>query len=216
MFSYTNRKGDAYYVHETTTPKGRRRFTMKRCSEGALEQLPEGMEVAENVNGLVSIRRIRKRKILPLEERLVTQLLGKHDRQDHRVEIKGRDIIIHEPDRGAAEIEEIVTRLDPLAMFGPLSAKAEQEMARKLGPDVVESYRSQARDQIRQTLRQATRYYPVLRLRLTDAEKRHFAVAPRSPFDDDEWCELPGDLPLADACNRYIPRLGNEDTLELL
>jgi hypothetical protein len=216
MFSYTNRKGDAYYIHKTTNAKGRQRFTMRRSREGAMEQLPEGMEVAENVNGRVSIRKARKRQILPLEERLVTQLLGEHDRQDYRVEVKGRDIIIQEPNTGMAEIEEMVGRFDSLAILESLVPDAEEPLAREFGADAVERYRGEARDQMRLTLCKAVQYRPALRMRLADATKRLFIVAPKGPFGDDEWWDLPGALPLAEACNRYIRRLGTDEMLEEL
>ncbi len=61
--SYTNVRGVAYYAHKIRTKKGDWRYVMKRDADGALRKLPEGMEVSENVNGRVYIRRERARLI---------------------------------------------------------------------------------------------------------------------------------------------------------
>jgi hypothetical protein len=96
MFSYTNRHGVAYYVHEMRTKAGTRRYVVNRTADGVLADLPAGMEIVENVNGQVSVRAAQARAILPLEERLVQQALTKHGREKYRVEVKGRNIIVHE------------------------------------------------------------------------------------------------------------------------
>ena len=51
MFTYVNKRGVAYYVHEMQTKAGTHRFVVRRMSEGALAELPDGMEIVENVNG---------------------------------------------------------------------------------------------------------------------------------------------------------------------
>lgn len=57
-FSYTNRHGETYYLHEGTTKTGKPRyFFAKTIRERALDNMPEGFEVAESVNAVVSVRR---------------------------------------------------------------------------------------------------------------------------------------------------------------
>ena len=44
MFTCTNRLGVVYYIHETPTKAGSRRYTMNRVADGALAELPAGCE----------------------------------------------------------------------------------------------------------------------------------------------------------------------------
>jgi hypothetical protein len=106
MFSHTNRHGVAYYVHETRTKAGMRRYVVTRTADGALADLPAGMEIVENVNGQVSVRAARQPVIDPLEERVVQQALTKHSRERYRAKVKGWGIVILEPDFDADEVAE--------------------------------------------------------------------------------------------------------------
>lgn len=61
-FSYTNSKGNTYYLHkrDTTLRNGRTQtiyFFAKEPKEGTLDKVPEGYEVSESRNGLPVLKR---------------------------------------------------------------------------------------------------------------------------------------------------------------
>jgi len=56
---YTNHKGKTYYLHAVTTKAGKTHYVMTRTAEDALTKLPEGYVITENVNGQVSVGRIK-------------------------------------------------------------------------------------------------------------------------------------------------------------
>lgn len=59
--AYTNGKGVTYYLHEGRTQSGKPRYFFARSvRDGSLAELPTGFEVAESVNGVVSVRRRRE------------------------------------------------------------------------------------------------------------------------------------------------------------
>jgi hypothetical protein len=61
-YSYTNSKGNTYYLHgrETTLKNGTTRtlyFFGKEIKEGALDEVPEGYVVSESKNGLPVLKK---------------------------------------------------------------------------------------------------------------------------------------------------------------
>ena len=61
-FSFTNSKGTSYILHrkETTLKNGNTQniyFFAKEAREGALDEVPEGYQVAESKNGLPVLKR---------------------------------------------------------------------------------------------------------------------------------------------------------------
>jgi hypothetical protein len=177
MFTYTNRRGVAYYVHEVRTKPGARRYVVNRTVAGALADLPAGMEIAENVNGQVSVRAARERAILPLEERLVQEALVKHGREKYRVEVKGRDIVVHEPDFDADGVAESMHPMNAWGVLGPTLEK-------------------------------------LMRKRLEHATDRLFAVERMTYRGEGGWLWLKGNMPLAAACQEYVPLLGTDELFE--
>ena len=65
-FSYTNAKGNTYYLHFTarTLKSGKEHklyfFAKAEREEGGLEAVPEGYKVSETKNGLPVLKRIEK------------------------------------------------------------------------------------------------------------------------------------------------------------
>ena len=52
--SYTNRRGDRYYLHAGRTKTGKLRyFVAKTAAEGGLDTMPEEEEFPESINGVV-------------------------------------------------------------------------------------------------------------------------------------------------------------------
>ena len=211
VFSYTNRRGVTYYVHQMQTKHGARRYAAKRSAQGALPELPAGLEIVENVNGQVSVRVSRARDILPLEERLVQQALETHGRRDYRLETKGRDIIIHEP---LSNVEEIADALSPTGVWGNLGLDLDKMMRRKVGDAAWEEHLRQQKEQVRQDLQRRMRYGPVIRFRLDDPVQRRFSVERMCYLGEGGWLGLTFGMTLADACDRYMPLLGTEELFE--
>lgn len=61
-YSYTNSKGNTYYLHgrTTTTKSGSTRtlyYFGKEAKDGAIDEVPEGYVVSESKNGLPVLKR---------------------------------------------------------------------------------------------------------------------------------------------------------------
>jgi hypothetical protein len=99
--SYTNRRGNVYYLHAGMTKTGKRRFFVARSiGDGALAELPDGFEIAESINGVVSVRRIdRNRPAVPQADLLrVREELAKHPHlRLHRAEVSKGEIVVYGP-----------------------------------------------------------------------------------------------------------------------
>jgi len=211
MLSYTNRRGVTYFVHEVRTRAGRRRYVAKRVRKGALAELPEGLEIAENVNGQVSVRAARPRAIPPEEEQAVREALERHERARWRVEVKDRDIIVHEPDY---DLDGVTELLDPLAGWGVLGPALDAHMRKHVGDAAWDAERRRRKDEARRRLERRMRYSPVLRFRLDDPDRRLFSVERMCYRGEGGWLWLKTGLSLDDACNRYVPLLGTDEMYE--
>ena len=107
--SYTNRRGDRYYLHAGRTKTGKLRyFVAKTPGEGRLDTMPEGYEFAESINGVVSVRRIDRRGS-PIPEQdveIVCVELARHGQlRYHRVECARGEIVIFEPSSGLMTLD---------------------------------------------------------------------------------------------------------------
>lgn len=59
MFNYETKKGKKYYLRETRTKTGKTKVTISRSSENALNEIPDGYEIYENINGQAFFRKIK-------------------------------------------------------------------------------------------------------------------------------------------------------------
>ncbi|MEZ4269864.1 MAG: hypothetical protein R3C68_00005 [Myxococcota bacterium] len=96
--TYTNRKDDTYYLGAVKTKTGKTRYVFARKPNGEpVPEVPEGYEIAENVHGQVSLRKITPSAIFDLELRQVRSALKEHAHlADCRAEVKGKRVIIYE------------------------------------------------------------------------------------------------------------------------
>jgi hypothetical protein len=209
--SYTNRKGVTDYLHETRTERGATRYVTKLAAEGALTVLPKGYEVVENVNGKVSVRARRPRQIPRAEEQRVKRALKSHGREGYRVEVKGRAIIIHQPDYDAEEVAEL---FDPARGLGVLSGELDKLMRQQVGDAAWEDYRRQKKKEACERLRRLVGYSPVMHFRLEDAEARLFSVERMCHRGEGGWLNLAHDMALDMACDYYVPLLGTDELFE--
>jgi len=213
MYHYTNRKGVTYYLHRHTGQGGKPRYTLKRSAEGALDELPAGYEVTENVNGQVSVRRARPRQITKEEEDRVRSALNQHQLSQYRLEVKDDQITIFEPDRDPGAIAE---QLNPMAgMPVGLGEQLEAQVRKELGDAAVDKYLQQHKQGAREQLEHTTNYAPVLRFGLIDKQRRLFVAARMTYRGEGGWHELDC-MGLTEAVDRYLPHLGKESFFDLV
>jgi hypothetical protein len=153
VIAYTNRRGRKYYLFRMKTKTGGSRYVFRREIEGRGEpvlEMPNGYEISESVNGIVSLRKTFTSPIRKEEMDAVRSVLKNHERLAmYRVEDVRGDIVVFEPISGLTpETIEFVRSLQ-----GPCATL-------DLGP-----------------LERRTQYEPVLRFRLIDEKKRKTGVS---------------------------------------
>jgi hypothetical protein len=212
-FEYINRKGVSYYLHARSARDGTTRYTLKRTKDGALAELPAGYEVVESVNGQASVRRARARHISPVEEAIVSYGLTRHELTAYRLEIKGLDITVFEPDRDPAAI---AAEFNPLEMMpAEISERVKAMVRERFGDEAVDQYINERQAEVRQQIEYTVRYAPVLRFKLVDRRNRAFEVARMTYRGEGGWHALDV-LPLAAAVAKYVKHLGRDSFFELI
>ena len=189
--SYTNRKGQVYYLHAGRTKTGKRRyFVAKTIGAGALAELPDGFEIVESVNAVVSVRRSdpSARKIPETDLARVRAELGKHPRLHRsRADVVKGEIIVFEP-------------------IGGLSDKLARHLTAsfQLTPARLEQHRSE--------LDQSTHYAPVLRFAPIDDQYAVFRMTYRG---DGGWSWALAHGPIGSLALKYLKTLGTPAFFEL-
>lgn len=186
--SYTNRRGQTYYLCAAATKTCKKRYVMSKTSEGALTELPPGYTITENVNGLVSIARARPRIITDAEEALVQAELSRCGLDDYRCDAKGKYITVYEPLHRPQDYSEMLKEM------GVAVTVAEDFISSKIkkGP-----------------------FEPVMRFDLVDPDKRIFEVRRMTYCGTGGWMSLHHLGPLRDLTRDYLPLLGKESFYEL-
>jgi len=193
MITYTNRKGVTYTLCKGVTKTGKPRYFFAREPQGELvEVIPEGYEIRESVNGVVSLAKVRPGHILAEEAAVVAAAIQRHPQgRNYRVDVKPDRIDIYElAGGGMGEV---------LATFGDMFSSA---LLAKMCAD-HERYRQ---------------YTAVMRFILTDAEQRLFRaerMCYRSSVDG--WLPLYniGRAPIEHLARSLVPTLGTDAFFEL-
>src|SRR5271166_2179410 len=96
--TYTNRKGRLYFLCQGLTRTGKPRYYFAlEPKERLVETLPDGFEVQESVNGIVSLCRIQPNLLSNDDIAAVQAALQAHPRaRRYRVSIKSKQITIYE------------------------------------------------------------------------------------------------------------------------
>lgn len=124
---HTNRKGQTYTLH-LRERNGKPRYVFCRSvGDGALDAIPEGHEVREAVNGQVSLAKTADRVITGAEESAVREQLPAHC----RIEVKGRVLLVHEPQGHAGEGLEGASPFLRKALAAALAKRARYEAVLK-------------------------------------------------------------------------------------
>lgn len=191
--TYTNRKGVTYYLNRGTTRTGKPRYSFAREPKGEpVEQIPEGYEIRENVNGVVSLAQTRPQQILPDEVAVVEAALKRHRKPgNYRADVKGKRIVIYE--RAGPDMDALAPLIRALGGI------------------------SEARQaHLQETLDLGARFSPVMRFTLLDEQDRTFS-AQRWCYSGsiDDWIDAGAVGPLKRLARKLIPKLGTEAFFDL-
>lgn len=193
MITYTNRKGVTYTLCQGVTKTGKPRYFFAREPQGKLvEAIPEGYEIRESVNGVVSLAKVRPGHILAEEVAAVATAIQQHPQaRNYRVDVKPDRIDIYELVGGG--MDEVWAIFDDV-----------------LSPELRAEFRAD-RERYGQ-------YTAEMRFILVNAEQRLFRaerMCYRSSVDG--WLPLRtiGTASLAQLVRRLVPTLGTDAFFEL-
>ena len=190
--THTNRKGTVYYLHQGITKTGKPRYYFARePSERGIERIPDGYEITESVNGVVSLRRVTPQLISDLEVQAVKLAVQSHSHlRRYRVDVKKDAITIYEPVGGM--IDEVMKKI--------------------WGGTIPDS----TLERIRLENERYAQYTPVMRFLLMDAEKREFTVERMCYRGGMEgWLSLHRWGNIRSLGKQYIHHLGKESFFDL-
>jgi hypothetical protein len=188
--TYTNRKGQIYYLCQGTTKTGKvRNYFAREPKAGSPDRIPDGYRISESVNGVVSLIKDDPQLILPHEIASVEAVLARHPKsRDYRIALKNNQIVIYE--RLGPDMETLS------AIFGNISALQSDTMKMRL----------------QEQLDKMARFSPILRIVLIDPEERNFYAERWSYFGDvDDWINIGESGKLDKLVRRLIPKLGTDD-----
>jgi hypothetical protein len=190
--TYTNRKGTTYYLCKSISKKGSLRYYFSPQPKGEpVEEIPEGYEIRENVNGQVSIGRSRPKHIHAHELETIQNALELHPEGSiYRAEIKDKDILIYEP-------------------LGPSS----DQLIEIFGSALPIS--EEIRNNLENHHAKQVQYTPVLRFALIDTEERQFQLYRMGYSGKGGWQDVFMYGSLSELAEKAIPTLGTDAFFEL-
>jgi hypothetical protein len=186
--TYTNRKGRTYYLCQGVTKTGKPRYYFAREPKGKpVERIPDGYQVSESVNGVVSLAKIRPVKILPGEVAAVEAEVQGHPRaHNYRVGVKDDQITVYE--RVGTDPEELIPELKRIGLLIPGRG-----------------------DRVRESLDRHARFSPVLRFILSDEAARTFRTERWCYLGSiDDWISVGGMGSVDQLARQWIPKLGTD------
>ena len=195
--TYTNRKGRTYYLCQGVTKRGKPRYYFSRELKGTLlREIPEGYEIRESVNGVVSLVRHRPLQLSAKEIEMVETILQAHPKaKRYRVDVKPTWITIYE--KVGPDLVEVVT-----------------ELATELGIKELLSTDKVQRLQEEESV--YGRFTPIMRFVLTDTEKRYFKAQRMGLLEGmDVWIDVAYNQLIAGLAPKLIPTLGTDEFFEL-
>lgn len=217
--TYTNRRGDVYYLHAVATSTGKRTYRFTRKAEGELAtRIPDGYEIYEHPDGCVYLRKVQKRIITDAEEELVADALRRAGIDDGILDVRKNTITVYLGDlsevtfAGLFDAENMIT--DLLARVEGAGLSIPDELMELLPEMLARTPTDQAK--AADALRHAQTYSPMLRFTLVDPGKRSFEVE-RACFSGacDDWKWLDGPAPLGALVRKYCRHLGRDSFYDL-
>jgi hypothetical protein len=186
--TYTNRKGRTYHLCRGTTKTGKPRYYFAREPKGEpVEEIPEGYEIRESVNDVVSLARTRPQQIRPGERAVVEAALKRHPKpENYRQDVKGKRIVIYE--RVGPDLDDLAPLFQQL---GGISAAR--------------------RASLQKSLDRSARFSPVMRFTLLNRDKRTY-YAERWCYlgSIDDWIHVGRAGSLKRLARKLVPRLGTD------
>jgi hypothetical protein len=191
--TYTNRKGITYTLCQGKTKTGKPRYAFVRDPKGRriVEAIPDGYEISESVNGIVSLVRTRVQKLLPKEIAAVEEAVCRHPKaRNYRVNVRPDRIEVYESVK--PDVDEL---LSDLKEFGLLPKAKEAD--------------------VQAILERNAQFTAVLRFILEDEETRVYR-AERWCYSGsiDDWIFITTE-PVEQLARRMIPTLGTDEFFEL-
>jgi len=194
--TYTNRKGTTYFLSRGVAKTGKTRYFFAREPGGEpVEKVPEGYEISESVNGIVSLVKARPALFLEAEILAVKNALANHPRAKlYRVEAKAKQITVYE-----------YAGTDPKEVF--------QRLSERFGsPGFVDN--RLARFEAKRLAQ--GQFAPVLRFALIDDRKRRFKAERMCYLGSiDDWIDVAFDKSIEELARTLIPVLGSDEFFEL-
>jgi hypothetical protein len=189
--TYTNAKGQTYFLHQGRTKTGKPTYYFSLKREGQLaDSIPDGCEIYENPNAQVFLRRIPPTLITDEERQIVVDGMRKYASvRDYKVDVKGKVIVIYLADQDS----------DALAGIFRDYPSSPAEKARLMT-----------------VLRQQLHYSPMLQFILADEQRRCFwpqRYCFRGSIED--WIGIGLPDTLSNVVKTYVKHLGNESYFEL-
>lgn len=206
-FSYTNKHGQIYYLHVVCGAHRRATHVMRMHAEDAVAELPEDLEVRENVHGQVSVRRKRRRQFSKLEEQLLHSALERYRPFAYELDVDGKAATVY---ASAEDRKCFLESLDAEFAEGFADALA-KALAKRYSPELVEMFRARRKE--RNPKR--PRYYPLLRFVVADPSARMFEVERVCFSGEASWVRVDR-LPLPTALMKYLPHLGRDSFFDLI
>jgi len=192
--TYTNRKGRTYYLCQGITKTGKPRYYFAREPKGEpVEEVPEGYEIRESVNAVVSLTKKRAVLILPEERAAVVDAIGRHRKaRNYRIDVRGKQVVVYE--RVGPDVEDL----------SPMLRRIAQLSSTRLG-------------ELQASLDQSARFTPVMRFTLLDEEKRTFYTERWCYLGGiDDWIHIGRSGPVHLLAQRYVPLLGSDALYEVI
>lgn len=228
-FEYVNRKGETYFIHAGITKTGKPRYSCSRSPEGALLSIPEGYEVGESINAVVSIQR-PKPALIPIAdvEFVRTKLESMRHLKGYKVEAKSTSIIVYEPFG-----HEVIDVKEKLSMFskeeglrpfaerrGMDGSTVMERTASEMGLPIREARKidkaaaAEQQKRAEEFAARNIRYSPVMRFVL-DRVMSGYVAERRYYSGEGGWHEL-SHGPITELATRYIKHIGKDSYFELM
>lgn len=191
--TYTNRKGVTYTLCRRETKKGDVRYFFSPDPEGkiAVDQIPAGYEIRENLNGQVTLRKKRPQLIQPQERDAVEDAVSRHPKaKNYRVDVQGKHIIVYENIGPRTD-----TLLGAFEDFGP--------------------FPKSRRGALEDLEEQLSRFTPVLRFELEDPETRRYHVTRMGYSGHGGWLSPARWGDIETLAKEVIPLLDSDEFFEI-
>jgi hypothetical protein len=195
--TYTNRKGRQYYLCQGVTKTGKSRYYFAREPKGEqVEQIPDGYEIRESVNGIVSLAKERPKLLAEQEIEIVKAALEKHPKaRMYRLDAKSTELTIYE-------------------QVGPDFQELAKMLIGELGfPGTVPEDFNRRLEEEHDIYAQFT---PIMKFIISDEEKRLFRAQRMCYLGSiDDWIDIEYNKSIEELASKLIPTLGTDAFFEL-